>query len=182
MRSSLTAFLTGVVLLTSAMFWPAPALRVPNAVAFTAPEKYRALHAEAEACTGAHRDYDQITWLTVPGVNFRVPGKTGPVIGYWVQPDSIYLSEAWTTTDWVPKHEMIHDLLQHDHFEGDTAVWGSACHAMWGFLSPDTVPSLPGITSEGPKVPTYKWVEPKQTKVTTRAPLAASGWEDGWGF
>lgn len=120
---------------------PAPVNHyVPNARPMAvAPAEWaylRAEHDSAEACTHRARGFDRITWMVVPGRDFRVPGDTankGYLIGYWVKPDTIYVATEWLSS-WVPKHEMIHDLLQRDHFDGDTAVWGSACHAMWGYL------------------------------------------------
>lgn len=117
-----------------------PTLRVPGATPLAPShallQRLRAEHDSAEACTGKRRPFDRITWYTVPGRNFRVPGDTinkGYEIGYWVAPDTIYVAAEWLGL-WVPRHEMIHDLLQRNHWSGDTAVFGTACHAMWGYL------------------------------------------------
>lgn len=122
---------------------------IPGAAAWTPPDRYREIHESAQECTGRTRDYDLIQWMVVPGQSFYDPRhrEAGALIGLWVKPDTIYLSAGWKNVDWVPKHEMIHDLLQRDHWPGDTAVWGSACHAMWGYLDTSDPVSPPGTTT-----------------------------------
>lgn len=123
-----------------------PTLRVDGAYMVTPTDHFRVAHQEAEACTGVYRSFDKIKWFEVPGPNFHVAGdpeKIGPLLGLWVWPDTIYVSEQWMHS-WVPRHEIIHYLLQTS--KHDTAVWGERCHAMWGYLAGDQTISGPGRT------------------------------------
>lgn len=110
------------------------ALFEPNGlIRFTPPDHYREIWDSAEACTGAHGNFNHVVWYVLPGNSF--PAPTGTAIGYWQRPNRIYLAHDWLGTDWVIKHEMIHDLIHmgHSGTVADTILWGIRCHAMWGY-------------------------------------------------
>ncbi len=115
---------------------------------------YQAAYAAAVACTGVQHPapYQAVVWMSVPRENFTdplAPNEEGklPNIGEWISPDTIYVAQGWTAS-WVPKHELIHYLRRDGKHPRE--VFGDACHAMWGYLEPDTTPSLPGRTIYGP--------------------------------
>lgn len=109
---------------------------------FAPPAHYREIWAEAEACTGVQGDFDKVLWYEEPGNSFPTP--TGAAIGYW-SGHTITIAHDWRTTDWVVKHEEIHELTRFTH-DGtpsepgprDIQVWGKQCHAMWGFQPIDS--------------------------------------------
>lgn len=106
---------------------------------FSPPAHYREIWKEAEACTGKRGDFDRVDWSVVEGKTFRSSNGT-PAIGEWHSPHHILIASDWLTTDWVIRHEMIHDLthLPHDNGPRDIQIWGIQCHSMWGWLqSPD---------------------------------------------
>lgn len=88
--------------------------------------EYRALWAEAEACTGTVADINRVTFWVVPGHSFDCPA--GQCAG-WHSGHDIFLSEDWADYPLVVKHEMVHELLQKG---GHPAVpFQSPCHVMW---------------------------------------------------
>lgn len=111
---------------------------IPIGEHWNPPSHYRAIWDSAQACTGRRGDFDRITWYVVAGNSFST--KDGYAIGRWTRPHSISLSMDWATTDWVVKHEMIHDLLQRGHDEDDRhKIWGEQCRATWGYQPRDTL-------------------------------------------
>jgi hypothetical protein len=115
------------------LFEPAP----PPGEQMTPPEHFRAIWDSAQACTNTHGDFNRVTWYQVAGNSFS--GDAGPAIGTWYPPHSIAIAREWLTTDWVVKHEMIHDLLQDGHTEEERKrIWGRQCHATWGYQPIDS--------------------------------------------
>lgn len=105
---------------------------------FTPPADYRVIWDSAEVCSGVPGDFNRVTWYVTPGNSFD--GPDGYVIGRWTAPHSITIAHDWLTTDWVVKHEMIHDLLQEGHTEAQRIqIWGKQCHATWGYQPQDTL-------------------------------------------
>jgi hypothetical protein len=107
-------------------------------VRFTPPAHYREIWKEAEACTGKHGDFDRVEWYVVEGKMFTSSSGSA-AIGEWHSPHNILIASEWRTTDWVVRHEMIHDLtrLAHDGGARDVQIWGIQCHSMWGWLATD---------------------------------------------
>lgn len=101
---------------------------------FAPPAHYREIWQDAEKCTGKSGDFNRVHWYVVPGHDFKADGIVA--IGHWSTPHDILIAQDWLTTDWVIRHEMIHDLtrLAHDHGPRDIQIWGVQCHAMWGWL------------------------------------------------
>jgi len=116
----------------------------PNGIRdFDPPPHYYQIYQQAVECTKPFRNpnkeprpYAWIQWSTVPGHDFKCENGMR-CIGHWQGPNEITIAEDWRTTDWVQRHEMVHYLLQRGHWVGDTAVFGRACHAMWGYLPQD---------------------------------------------
>lgn len=136
MRWRLNVLMGCVVLFGTCAFSPGE-----DAQPWTPPEHYREIWDSAQACTGKHGDYDRITWLRFEGRAFECRKKGGPTaIGCWAGPHTIIIASDWANIDWVPKHEMIHDLtgLTHDGGDRDRLIWGKRCHAMWGWLDTDS--------------------------------------------
>jgi hypothetical protein len=113
-----------------------------DAVRFNPPPHYREVWRTAEACTGKTADFDKVTWYEMPGNSFSTPD--GSSIGWW-EGHTITIAHDWKTTDWLIKHEAIHEItrLKHDDRNGkpgprDTLIWGKQCAAMWGFQPRDT--------------------------------------------
>ena len=110
---------------------------IPPGEGWTPPAHYRAIWDSAQACTGKRGNFDRIVWYRMPGNNF--PYKDGSAIASWTRPHAITIAVEWQTTDWVVKHEMIHDLLQMAHNAEDLReIWGKKCHATWGFQPLDS--------------------------------------------
>jgi hypothetical protein len=114
-----------------------------GAIPMRVPAHYREVWDSAQACTHRSGDFARVKWYVMPGNSF--PTDDGAAIGLWGEPHTITIAGDWMTTDWVVKHEMIHDLthLRHDGEGGrpgprDSLVWGRMCHAMWGFQPRDT--------------------------------------------
>lgn len=110
--------------------------QVPPGVSWVVPAvdtaRFRAIWEMAEHCVHRKGDLSRVHWRIAPGNSFTAP--SGTVIGYWTRPHTITLATEWLTTDWVIKHEMIHDLLQEGHTEATLqSVWGERCHATWGY-------------------------------------------------
>jgi hypothetical protein len=131
------AFVLALVIATCAFAPP------DGATPMRVPPTYRAIWDSAQACTGTRGDFAQVQWLVHPGNSF--PSRDGAAIGMWTPPHTITIAVEWMTTDWVVKHEMIHELtrLRHDGTglqpgPRDSLVWGKQCHAMWGFQPRDT--------------------------------------------
>lgn len=105
---------------------------------FTPPAHYREIWHQAELCSGTHGDFNRVNWYVVPGKQFTSSNDT-PAIGEWHRPHDILIASDWLTTDWVIRHEMIHDLtkLPHDGGPRDVQIWGIQCHSMWGYLESD---------------------------------------------
>jgi hypothetical protein len=101
---------------------------------FRAPDHYREVWRQAEACSGKTGDYDRVKWHVIPGPAF--PCKVGKCIGEWNQPHEITIAGDFQNTDWVIRHEILHDLVG-SHYPGDTLLWGVACKATWGWLVSD---------------------------------------------
>ncbi len=126
--------------------------RIPDAKRFY-PD-YTAAYVAATACTKTWNPppLRDVVWMSVPRQNFTDPyapdeeGKL-PNIGEWVKPDTIYIAQPWADS-WVPKHELIHYIRGEGSHPRE--VFGEACHAMWGYLETDTMPSKPGHTIYGP--------------------------------
>lgn len=125
------------VLASCAMFGPGnPVDLIPGASLMDSPPAHAMIqHDSAQMCSGKHNEFADITWLRVQGHDFRNPSKPKErVIGLWMAPHTIYIASEWLTTDWVLRHEMVHDLLRRGHWDGDSTVFGRQCHAMWGYL------------------------------------------------
>lgn len=101
------------------------------------PAHYREIYQEAVTCTGHYQPYERIEWSYVPGHDFRDGKKRA--IGHWDPPNGVAIAEDYKNIDWVVRHEVAHYVMQRAHWDGDTAVFGTACHAMWGYL-----PGTPG--------------------------------------
>jgi len=130
------------IILFAAIIFGSCAFAPEDIARFTPPAHYREIWDSAEACTGKTADYNKVIWFEVPGNSFSTPD--GTAIGYW-DGHTITIAHDWLTTDWVIKHEMIHEItrLTHDRVQGkpgprDTLIWGEHCHAMWGFQPRDT--------------------------------------------
>lgn len=119
--------------------WIAPKPYVtghPTPMVVPSLQRYQAIWATAEACTHTHGDLTRVRWQTMPGNYFST--KDGPAIGAWESPHTITIAVDWLTTDWVLKHEMIHDLLQQGHTPVELSViWGHFCQATWGYQPRD---------------------------------------------
>lgn len=104
---------------------------------FTPPLHYRQIWEDAEKCSGKTGDFNKVHWYVVPGRSFRADGVDA--IGHWHTPHDIAIASEWLTTDWVVRHEMVHELtrLPHDNGPRDIQIWGRQCHAMWGWLASD---------------------------------------------
>lgn len=104
------------------------AFQPEGAESITPPPSYRALYAEAEACTGRHGNFALVTWYVVPGAWFRSPNG-GRDAGHWEAPHTIYLSAAYRDHPLVVKHEAIHDLLQRGGHPDPP--FANPCKATW---------------------------------------------------
>lgn len=131
-----TAFVVGMA--GTCATGPVPSPYPVGSSPIVPPAHYRAIWKQAEACSGKHGDFDRVTWYVVPGQSFSSTTNT-PAIGEWLKPHSILISQDWMGTDWVVRHEMVHDLtgLPHDGGARDIQIWGIQCQAMWGFLASD---------------------------------------------
>lgn len=108
------------------------ALEPDGAVPMDTPAHYREIWKQAEACSGLTGDFDRVRWNIVLGHDF--PCNSGKCIGEWHRPHTITIASDWVTTDWVVRHEILHDLVNSGHWPGDTVLWGVKCHATWGWL------------------------------------------------
>jgi hypothetical protein len=93
---------------------------------------------QAQACTGKTGDFDRLLFRVVPGNTWKCDDGGG-CLGHFDKPHTITLAHDWITTEWLVRHEMIHDLV--GPHPADTAknraIWGTACKATWGFLESD---------------------------------------------
>jgi hypothetical protein len=112
---------------------------------FIPPPSYSTEMLAAEKCSGRTRPYNYIVWLKAPGRNFWVETRdtTESVIGLWQKSangrDTIVIAEEFSNLEnnWVVRHELIHYLVQSDHYDNrakNDSLWGIRCKAMWGHL------------------------------------------------
>ena len=63
---------------------------------------------DIEECSGVEGDFSRVEWFLADSL--VVEGDFA--LGLWVSPHDIYLIRTVTSTSWVVKHEMLHDLLK----------------------------------------------------------------------
>lgn len=124
---SLVAVVILVALLSGCAFMP------NEAQAMTPPESYRAVWAEAEACTGKTGDYSRIAFYMVPGESFE--GASGDAAAGHSSNGRIIISEKYLDHPMVVKHEMIHILIGSGHPDVPFKV---PCKATWDSWEPTT--------------------------------------------
>lgn len=78
-------------------------------VPFDPPAEYRAWWAATEACSGRRGDFDRVRWFVIEGEGFQCP--SGRCAGHWEDDHTIYLASAWTRSELVVRHEILHDLI-----------------------------------------------------------------------
>jgi hypothetical protein len=107
---------------------------MPNeAEPYTPPESYRAVWAQAEACTGVKGSMDRIAFYKMPGRSFESPNI--PNAAGHSDHHRIILAEHWLDHPMVVKHEMIHALIGSGHPKEPFEV---PCKATWESWEPTT--------------------------------------------
>jgi hypothetical protein len=71
--------------------------------------EHREWWARTQSCSGLSGSFERLRWFVVPGRDFACP--TGRCIGRWEPGHRIYIAEAWVESEFVTRHEMLHDLL-----------------------------------------------------------------------
>ena len=84
--------------------------------------RINALWELAKYCAGAARDttktLEEIHWFRRSRIS--LPFRRGLLLGQWVPPDTIYVTEGFDRDPWVLAHEMLHHALNGPPLPKDT--------------------------------------------------------------
>lgn len=91
---------------------PTAPIPPPDSDPFDPPPAYERWHVQAEECFGSERDFGDIRWRLVPGVEgWESPNGHGYVRGEFYPPRTIYLAEREYFNQELVVHETGHYLI-----------------------------------------------------------------------
>jgi hypothetical protein len=94
-------------------------------IPFEPPASYRAMWAQAEACSGRWRPIESVTFYRVPGHDFDTP--KGDAAGYG-RGGEVWIAEDYLAHPMVVRHEMLHGLGIGSH---PARPFVDPCRATW---------------------------------------------------
>ena len=85
--------------------------------------QYAQWWTEVQMCSGKDGVFPLIRWWSMPGSQWVDEERGRPVVG-WASGNDIIIAEAFLSTGWVVKHEMLHVLgFRHPGHTGGEYPW-----------------------------------------------------------